>query len=79
MADQKPTYEELVEALRLHQAWSDSEKAGPDYGKQSRDTHPDGERIWKAWWENQLDLCQRASDTTFALLTRIRQGGESNG
>ncbi|KFI26654.1 hypothetical protein CN97_02835 [Haematobacter massiliensis] len=56
--------EKLAEALRLHQAWSDSEDAGPDYGEQSRDTHPDGERIWKQWWDGNLSLCGRAQDMT---------------
>ena len=56
--------EKLAEALRLHQAWSDSEDTGPDYGEQSRDTHPDGERIWKQWWDGNLSLCGRAQDMT---------------
>ncbi|HRK67164.1 MAG TPA: hypothetical protein PKY73_06385 [Hyphomonas sp.] len=56
--------EAAIQALRLHQAWSDSEDAGPDYGDQSRDTHPDGERIWRQWWEGNLSLCARAQDET---------------
>ena len=56
--------EKAIEALRLHQAWSDSEDAGPDYGEQSRDTHPDGERIWRQWWDGNLSLCGRAQDMT---------------
>lgn len=58
----------LTEALRLHQAWSDSEDAGPDYGAQTRDTHPDGERIWRQWWDGNLDLCARAQEATRAAL-----------
>lgn len=60
---------EMGNALRLHQAWSDSERAGPDYGNQTRDTHPDGERIWRDWWNNQLDLCARASTATAAAIS----------
>ena len=56
--------EKAIEALRLHQAWSDSEDAGPDYGGKSRDTHPDGERIWRQWWDGNLGLCSRAQDMT---------------
>lgn len=55
-------------ALRLHKAWSDSDAAGPDYGGQTRNTHPDGEIIWRRWWENQLDLCDRAITATNAAL-----------
>lgn len=58
----------LTEALRLHQAWSDSEDAGPDYGAQTRDTHPDGERIWRQWWDGNLDLCARAQEATRTAL-----------
>lgn len=59
---------ELEAALRLHKAWADSEDAGPDYGGQTRDTHPDGERIWRNWWNWNLDLCARAQAATDAAL-----------
>lgn len=49
----------LLLAARWHLAWIEAEKAGPDYGSQTRDTHPDGERIWSEWWEGQLRLCER--------------------
>lgn len=58
-------------ALRLHQAWSDSESAGPDYGEQSRTTHPDGERIWEAWWYDNLSLCDGAQKATIAALANL--------
>jgi hypothetical protein len=64
---------DLLAALRLHKAWSDSERAGPDYGGQTRDTHPDGERIWNAWWNNQIDLCDRANTATDAAITRATE------
>ena len=54
----------LVKALRLHKAWSDSDKTGPDYGGQTRGTHPDGEKIWRIWWDSQLSLCGRAVAAT---------------
>ena len=63
--------EKLVKALRLHKAWSDGEKTGPDYGCQTRDTHPDGEKIWRIWWDNQLSLCDRAVSATDEALARI--------
>ncbi|MCC6720543.1 MAG: hypothetical protein IT555_21935 [Acetobacteraceae bacterium] len=64
---------EAEKALALHQAWSDSEDAGPDYGDQTRDTHPDGERIWRQWWEGNLSLCDRAQEATRAALATIRK------
>jgi hypothetical protein len=60
---------DMLEALRLHKAWRDSEHAGPDYGGQTRDT-PEGEKIWRAWWNNQLDLCARAEDATDAAISK---------
>ena len=62
--------QKLVQALRLHKAWSDGEKTSPDYGGQTRDTHPDGEKIWRIWWDNQLDLCDRAIRATDEVLAR---------
>lgn len=63
---------DMYEALTLHQAWADSENAGPDYGSLTRDTHPDGERIWRQWWEANLDLCSRAESATKAALLKAR-------
>jgi hypothetical protein len=64
---------DLLEALRLHKAWSDSEDRGPDYGGQSRDTHPDGEAIWSRWWHYNLDLCARAQAATDAAIAKAGQ------
>ena len=61
---------DMLAALRLHKAWADSETAGPDYGGQSRATHPDGEKIWRVWWNNQLDLCDRAQSATSAAIAK---------
>jgi hypothetical protein len=61
---------DMIAALRLHKAWHDSERAGPDYGGQSRATHPDGELIWRRWWNNQLDLCARSQDATNAAIAK---------
>jgi hypothetical protein len=38
-------------------AWFEDERKGPDYGSLTRDTHPDGERIWSQWWDRQQRLC----------------------
>jgi len=51
-----------TDAARALLAWDDSEKAGPDYGSMTRDTHPDGEAIWQCWWSDQQRLCERAFD-----------------
>ena len=72
--------ERMAEALRLHKAWSQSEDAGPSYGKGfTRDTHPNGERIWRCWWEGNLDLCdraQKATDAALAAWDASRDGAE---
>lgn len=61
---------DMLAALRLHKAWADSERTGPDYGGQTRGTHPDGEKIWSAWWDNQYNLCNRANAATDAALAK---------
>lgn len=46
-----------LQACRAIVAWFDSERRGPDYGTLDRKTHPEGERIWRDWWESQQNLC----------------------
>lgn len=62
---------EMYEACKTMIAWFDSERTGPDYGTLTRDTHPDGEKIWRLWWDNQLDLCKRAETLSRAALTKV--------
>lgn len=64
---------DMLDALRLHKAWADSEDRGPDYGGQTRDTHPDGERIWREWWEANLLLCDRAQRATDAAIAKAER------
>ena len=55
-------------ALETHAEWARREKAGPDYGGLTRDTHPDGERISSEWFYGNVDLCAKAEvQTTEAL------------
>lgn len=67
---------DLVKAVSYLVAWFDAETTGPDYGSQTRDTHPDGEAIWQRWWDEQHRLCANSHDTGRAVLSRIRKGGE---
>lgn len=62
---------EAVEALRLHHVWAEREHAGPDYNGLARDTHSNGEKIWRDWWEGNLELCDRANLATAALLAKL--------
>ncbi len=64
---------DLLEACRMMIAWNDAEEAGPDYGSQTRDTHPDGEQIWQRWWDDQLRLCARAFDTARAAIAKATE------
>ena len=62
----------MAEALEAHQEWADKENAGPQYPPgMSRDA-PGGEEIWRAWWNEQLDLCDRASKLTRTALALAR-------
>lgn len=54
---------ELGELACLHMVmWFTAEETGPDYEGLARDTHPDGEAIWRAWWNRQTELCVSAKD-----------------
>jgi len=64
MADQKPTYEKLVEALEFYaKAWDF--KTNKRYG--GLEYFP------------KEDLLNDCGNRANSILTRIRQGGESNG
>lgn len=76
MTDMSMKMRRIDAARWLHKALSASVKTGPDYGGQSRDTHPDGERIWRLWWDSQLDLCDRATRATDEALELIKKGFE---
>lgn len=54
--------EQCKEACELIIAWFESEARGPDYGSLDRSTHPQGETIWKRWWDDQLELCRRTEE-----------------
>ena len=61
---------DLLEALRLHKAWAESEKTGPDYQGMTRDTHPNGHAIWSKWWNDNLNLCDRANKATDSAIAK---------
>jgi hypothetical protein len=60
------------DACRKLVAWDDGEKAGPDYGTLERDTHPQGEKIWGDWWENQQEICHMSFNAARAFLERSK-------
>ena len=66
----------LLDAARWHLAWIDAENAGPDYGTQTRDTHPQGEQIWRAWWDGQLELCARTEAACRAGIDQLTANAE---
>lgn len=71
-ANRLNSHDDLVAALEAHQEWADKENAGPQYPPgMSRDA-PGGEEIWRAWWNEQLDLCDRASKLTRTALALAR-------
>ena len=63
----------LERACRSLIAWFDAENTGPDYGSLTRNTHPDGEAIWSAWWNGQQRLCERAETEARAALVMTTQ------
>jgi len=63
---------ELVAACRAMIAWDDAEKAGPDYGTLTRDSHPDSAAIWQRWWDDQDHLCRRAFDLARTAIAKAK-------
>ena len=61
-----------LEAVEAFVDWFDSEDRGPDYGELARDTHPNGEEIARAWWEGNLEKCDRAHRLGRAALLRAK-------
>ena len=61
---------DLLAACRAIIAWDNAEKAGPDYGTQTRDTHPSGEAIWQTWWGEVGELCRVAFDSARAAIAK---------
>jgi hypothetical protein len=72
----KAERESALDACRALVAWDDAEKAGPDYGTLTRDTHPNGEAVWRRWWNDQQALCDHAFATARAFLAKH---GDPNG
>ncbi len=50
----------LREALEAWKHWWDTENAGPVYPEGVDRDCPHGERIWKAWYHQNLANCERA-------------------
>lgn len=59
------------EALRAHAEWFGKEGEGPVYPAGTSRDSEGGEAIWRAWWDEQLELCRRATDLTRAALTLL--------
>ena len=74
-----PEWQRVVEVVQLFEAaaamqleWFEKERAGPQYGSLTRDTHPLGEQIWCQWWNEQLDLCADTETLCRAALAKAR-------
>lgn len=64
---------EMIEAMRTFVAWLDREEAGSGVGH-LRDSSPEAEAQWRAWYEENLRLCALARTQGRAALDRV-QGG----
>lgn len=49
----------LLQAAKTHLMWIDREREGPLYPAGMKRDDPGGEKVWREWWEDQLDLCAR--------------------
>lgn len=62
----------LHKAVCAFVAWLDAEDGSPDYGVLSRDTHPEGERIWKEWFDRNIRLCDIAQNLGHEAIAKAR-------
>lgn len=58
----------LQAAVQTFVLWLDREDARPNYGGLTRDTHPEGNRIWREWYYGNMDLCSEAQARGRAVL-----------
>jgi hypothetical protein len=61
---------ELLEAAHKHVEWIEEERNGPNYSGLTRDTHPNGEAIWRDWWDSQLELCAETEALARAAINK---------
>ena len=65
----------LREALGTFMEWWDTESAGPQYSSPLGRDGFDGEREWRAWWDNQLRLAALAPELGRAALAQVAEVG----
>lgn len=61
---------DAITACRYIVAWLESDDIGPNYGSLTRDTHPEGEKIWREWWERNIALCDKALEMAQAVVSK---------
>lgn len=66
----------LREALGTFMEWWDTESAGPQYSSPLGRDGFDGEREWRAWWDNQLRLAALAPELGRAALAQVAEVGK---
>lgn len=65
--------ENALNAAKAIVAWFASERSGPDYEGLARDTHPEGELIWRKWWDRQQEWCQISEACARAALAAFQE------
>ena len=64
---------ELLECAQNIAAWLSSDSSGADYGGLSRKTHPEGEQIWREWYDRQQRLCEATERQSVDLVKRLEK------
>lgn len=57
-----------VQAAQTHITWIERERQGPLYPYGMKRDSPGGEEVWRAWWNDQIQLCQQTEDECRAVL-----------
>lgn len=66
---------DMFEALELLHQWWKREEEGPAYRFGTNRDTPGNERVWREWFDGNLDLCNSTNEKARAALAKAR--GES--
>lgn len=61
---------DMLAALKVHQLWEKREKEGPLYPFGMSRDREGGEAVWRAWWNDQLNLCREAWELTDVAIAK---------
>ena len=65
---------DVVEACKTFLAWLDREDSSPEYPTGVDRSSPQGDAIWREWFDTNVAICRLAQEQARAALARIKGG-----